>query len=141
MENTLKPRRWLQNSIGFLRPKVEERTAPTRGVPKTFYDARGRHRNPQARIPAVCGGRLVNDNNRDYNRLRPAFLALAHLALASAASLALPAALNFRLGGCAALALAAIRLLTPARILARPRALSFRFRRARVTGWAGAPSS
>jgi hypothetical protein len=77
---------------------------------------------------------LVNDENRNYNRLLPARLALAHLALASAASLALPAALNFLLGCGAVLAFAAIRFLTPARIFARPWALILLFPGAWVAG-------
>lgn len=99
-----------------------------------FYAVNYDRRTPQARLLAVCDGGLVNDKNLSYRLLLPARLALAHLALASAASLALPAALNFLLDCRAGLVFAAIRFLTPARIFARPWALNLRFLGARVAG-------
>ena len=77
---------------------------------------------------------MVIDKNSSQSRLLPARLAFAHLALAKAASLALPAALNFLLGRGAGLVLAAIRFLTPARIFARPWALNLRFLGVGVAG-------
>lgn len=70
---------------------------------------------------------MVTDKNLSHSRLLPARLAFAHLALAKAASLALPAALNFLLACRAGLVFPAMRFLTPARIFARPWALSLRF--------------
>jgi len=76
-----------------------------------------------------------------YSLLFPAALTLAHRALAAADRALLPAALIFRLrftatvaGWAAPRALAFIRFLTPARMLASPFRLSFRFFRPRAAG-------
>jgi len=86
-----------------------------------------------------------------YSLLCPAALTLAHRALAAADRALLPAALIFRLGFSATAAgwappsaLAVIRFLTPARMLASPFRLSLRFLRAGAAGAsvrAGGPRS
>ena len=83
-----------------------------------------------------AGGQRFTPQSKpqNYNLLFPAAFTLAHLALAKAASLALPAALSFLFGCRAVLAFAANRFLTPARIFARPWALNLRFLGPRVEG-------
>ena len=84
----------------------------------------------QAQCP-IGEHRACKMKRADYSVVLPALLALAHRALANADNRALPAAEKFRfLAGwtdCAP-ARAAILLATPARILARPSALSLRMR-------------